>query len=85
MSRIFLHRFTEPASVELPNYPRPFRVLAVEYRRNPVDRKFHAYAIAEWHFANQWRPMTDLATLMRLANQVEHPFPRNPEHYANAW
>lgn len=80
--------FAEPVLVQLAKYPVPHRVLGVKRCRNPngYGRKLYVYAIAEWrHPGGTWKPIRDLATLMRLANQVEHPFPRNSEPYANRW
>jgi hypothetical protein len=90
MKRVETHDFAEPIDVCLPKYPCLQRVLGVEHKRNPnglFGRRRFVYAIAEWQLpgSDRWLEVRDLVTLMRLANAVEHPYPRNTEHYASAW
>jgi hypothetical protein len=81
--------FDEPVEIQLPKYPTICRISGVRYGRNPygVGRNKVSYAIAEWMRPEigKWRECRELVTLMRLANRVEHPFPKNEERYANNW
>ncbi len=82
------HFLPEPVDIQLPKYPTTCRVFGVRFGRNPygVRRNKLSYAIAEWQRPGMvWRECRELVTLMRLANKVEHPFPKNQENYANTW
>ena len=85
--RFETHMFEEPVETMLPKYKGLHRIHGVEYRRNPngLGRKRYVYAIAEWKLpdSKRWHKMRDLLCQMRLANLVDHPFPKNTEHYAN--
>ena len=90
MNKTDMQLFEVPIPVELDKYPARHRVHGVQYSRNPnalFARKWFAYAIAEWQLpgTTRWLPVRDLVCRMRLANQVNHRFPRNSERYATTW
>jgi hypothetical protein len=83
------HFLDEPVEIQLEGYKAIHRVTGVRYGRNPygTSRKKVSYAIAQWtrHGLNSWKECRDLPTLMRLANKLEHPFPRNRERWTDQW
>ena len=74
------HFFEVPIEVQLDGYPCIHRVFSICYGRNPygVRKNKVSYAISDWKREGlDWRACKDLPTAMKLANLLDHPFPKN--------